>query len=187
MNPITVSNVLSAEEIDLINENIRVNSENISIQEETGRNFLNLDSLPQSIVDKITSIAREKTGKNLVSTGRAYSTYSNQFGSPALHPHVDRNDTKFIFDYQLKSNTKWSIIVEDSEYNLDDNSGIAFEAKNLVHYRPRKKFIDGEFVSMIFFHFIDLDDPEGSRARTDEEVAKINQEIGPKYSAYWQE
>jgi len=185
MNPVKVENVLSEEEINYIEDIIESNSDLISLQPETGRNFLQLD-LPENIVDKITSIAREKTGKNLLSTGRAYSTYSNQYGEPALHPHVDRNDTKFIFDYQLKSNTNWSIIVEDSEYNLEDNSGIVFEAKNLVHYRPRKKFLDGEYLSMIFFHFIDLDDPEGSRARTDKEVAEINAQIGPKYASYWQ-
>jgi len=186
MDPVRVDNVLNEEELSMLLSYIDSTKHLHENHPNLGRTFFHLIDLPDVLVDKITSIAKEKTKKNIKMTGRAFSTYTNKVGKPELAPHTDINDTFYIFDYQVSSNIDWPVIVEGVNYQLSDNSALIFSGKELVHWRPKKIFKDEEFLSMIFFHFIDLDDLESGRIYTDEEISLQIEKIMKKYSFYFE-
>jgi hypothetical protein len=186
MEPVIVKNIFTKEELDILFVAIK-NEEHLNVEDiNMSRSFYNLNNLPVNIVDKITKIAEEKTKTKLKMTGRAYSKYTNKNGEPSLQPHVDKNDTKYIFDYQVSANVDWPIFVENNKYQLKDNEALIFSGKNSVHWRPKKIFKNEDFVSMIFFHFIDLNDLETSKERTYEEQSLISQKIIKEYSFYYE-
>lgn len=79
--------------------------------------------------------------------------YSNKYGQPQLPPHFDGDYNDLIIDYQLASNTSWSLGVDTSTYQLEDNSALIFNPNAYAHWRPRKAFKGGEYVRMVFFRF----------------------------------
>ena len=64
--------------------------------------------------------------------------------------HFDGNKNNVCFDYQLKSNTEWPIIVENEEYILKDNDALLFDPGYQLHGRPDKVFMDDDYVNMFF-------------------------------------
>lgn len=152
--------------------------------EENGRTLNNLNSLSNEIKKKLLDLVESKLNKNLKIVGEGFATYKKEYGDPSLDPHIDSNETSYILDYQFDSNVEWPIFVEGESFTLNNNEAVLFSGKNQIHWRPKRKFSDDEYVSMIFFHFIDLDDIDRSKAReyTEEEKARID-----KYSKIWNE
>lgn len=81
--------------------------------------------------------------------------YSSEFGEPNLPPHYDGDNTEVIVNYQLKSNTNWGVGVDEQVFYIEDNTAIAFNPNEHIHWRPIKKFEPGEYVRMVFFRFYD--------------------------------
>ena len=189
MTPVVINDIFTAEEIEVLLLDIEresSNADNFKIQESLGRSFCNLDSLSKALVSKIHKIAEEKTGKNLRMTGRAYSRYSSEYGKPALSPHIDINATKYILDYQVSANINWPISVEQSTYELQDNAGLIFSGKQSVHWRPKRTFNKGDYVSMIFFHFVDTDDLETSKKILEEKQESVFSRVRTEYAFYYE-
>ena len=124
--------------------------------------------VPQKILDKVLWIASNQYGKELKIHNIYSTTYSLEHGIPKLHPHKDNADSVCILDYQLDGNIQWDIFVEEESFALKNNDALIADVCNNLHWREPKKFIVGEFLTMIYFLFYD---PENIvRNRTQDEI-----------------
>lgn len=152
--------VLTQEEIAQLKDYIKqCESDKYLDEPQLGRSRTNMDidEFPKNILDKINDLGKTVSGSN-IGVGSIYSsTYSNEFGRPDLPPHLDPSNATFCIDYQLESNTTWDIAVEGTLYRLKDNNAVTIPTSTHAHWRKQKTFNDGEFVTMVFFHFNELD------------------------------
>ena len=47
----------------------------------------------------------------------------------------------------------WTLWIDDKEYELKENDAIVFSAVNQVHWRPKRKWKEGEFVEIVSFDY----------------------------------
>jgi hypothetical protein len=133
--------------------------ETTNILENYGRLEMKHINLPEDIIGKLYYTVKNSSDEefpNLAFGFVIYAEYSKKYGNnPMLDPHFDISDAHtIILDYQLESNTSWDITVESETFSIYDNSGLLFEPEGNVHYRPIKKFDDGEFIKMLFIRLI---------------------------------
>ena len=123
--------------------------------------------MPEKVERKIISHVEEITGLSGFEMEYQFSRYElldidGKEEIPSLRPHFDRfNEPRFTFDYQINSNVSWPIYVEGTEFVLKNNEALTFSGTHQVHWRPKKDFIPGEFVEMIFCHLYLKDSEEG--------------------------
>jgi hypothetical protein len=96
------------------------------------------------------SVLLNKTVKNI---SLVFAHYEAKHGQPNLPPHFDGDNNDVIVDYQYKSNTSWGLGVATECFEIQDNEALIFNPNQYPHWRPKKEFKDGEFVTMIFFRF----------------------------------
>ena len=113
--------------------------------------------VPKEVCDKLFSIAKSISSKELKSSGMTYVEYNKKYGTPNLPPHFDGDDKNLIINYQISSNTSWDIGVDLGTHIMEDNSALVFNANKNIHWRPHKVFAEGDYVRMIFFRFQDVD------------------------------
>lgn len=172
---VVIENVLTDDERSKILSDIE-NFQSPRLHDQLG--YLTFDiGLQDSVISKVTAIAENIYGGNVVLKEYNLSRYQNHKspdGSntivPLLFPHTDFfASPRITLDYQFRSNTKWGIVVDNqdivSEYTLDDNQILSFSGTNQVHWRNKKVFTDDEFIEMIFFHF----EPIGANSLSTEE------------------
>lgn len=87
-----------------------------------------------------------------------YIDYNIKYGdgryAPALPPHLDADENLVTFNYMLDGNIDdWEVWVADKPYNLKKGDAIIFSAVNQVHWRPKRKWSEGEFVEIISFDY----------------------------------
>lgn len=109
------------------------------------------------IRNKISDLANSLSGKKVHLSSAAYAYYSNLYGEPNLPPHFDSDSTDLIIDYQLEANISWDLGINQELYPLEDNSAIVFNPNTNIHWRPHRRFEDGEYVKMLFFRFVGVD------------------------------
>lgn len=89
-----------------------------------------------------------------------YIDYNIKYGygdnSPALPPHLDADENLITINYCLDTNIDWDLYIgtpEDSSkferYKLTAGQTIVFSAVNQIHWRPKRKFKEGEFCEII--------------------------------------
>lgn len=126
------------------------------------RDFLGrieINNLPVSdlIKEKIFKLAKDmyqldqSFPENI--SGITYVEYNQKYGKPSLNVHKDNGSCGLILDYQLDSNTSWPFGVEESTYNLKNNSILAMYPLEHYHWRPDIEWKDEDFVRLIFFEF----------------------------------
>ena len=148
-----LTNIFSEQEIkDLL----FLQEDNTRVDNKLGR-VISGNSLQIYLIKKIEKIVNEFSNINLISSGATYIEYNNKYGDPNLPPHFDGDITDAILNFQLSSNTEWSIGLDTEIYNLEDNSGLLFHPNKNIHWRPIKKFKDGQYVKMLLFRFINSD------------------------------
>ena len=156
MESAIVKNIFSDEEIAKIKV-IRDNIGNVAVSKRwPGREVKPLPSLnllPEGITKNLTDIAILHYGKPLEIYAVAFGRYSKEFGTPKLGPHMDEVPSQFTLDYQLDGNISWSLNVEGKEYVLENNDALVFEGENVLHWRPKRDFNDGEFLDLMWFQF----------------------------------
>lgn len=136
------------------NEDISILSTNsILLNKELGRIRINLP-LDLKIIKFLNEYV-QSYNKFMSIQYAFFVEYNNKYGIPFLPPHLDQTSSKTTFNYQLRSNIDWSSFVEGKEIELKDNSGFWIDVRDQVHWRRPKVFEDGDFLQMIFFHFID--------------------------------
>lgn len=125
-----------------------------------GRQIMEINNLPRSIESKLEKLGSSLYNKNLAFSYCLYVEYSKDYGQPNLPPHIDADSNDLIFNYQIRSNTSWDIGLGVKNYNLKDNSCLVFDPNQEIHWRPEKKFKDGESVEMVLFRLVDTDNPQ---------------------------
>lgn len=152
-----LATLFSEEELQQINDTINnVPESNTRINQTLSRITYDEARIPETIVKRLTGLAESIAGKTLrMVYPPSCVEYSNKYGEPHLNPHFDGDSTNLIIDYQLSSNTSWSIGVNFEVHQLEDNSAVVFHPNKNVHWRPVKAFQDGEYVRMMFFRFFD--------------------------------
>jgi hypothetical protein len=92
----------------------------------------------------------------------SYLDYNPKYGGgeylPSLPPHVDGANTIVTFNYCLDTNIEWDIYVDNIRYELKKGDALVFSAINQVHWRPKRKWKDGEFCEILTFDYSPLDD-----------------------------
>ncbi len=170
---VVVDNVLSQAEIDEIYKNLE-KSYNSYIMERYGQQVSNF-KMPESAISKIISICENISGvSGLILEAYQFSRYekfTREDGStsePKLVPHYDGfPEPRFTFDYQVRSNTLWPLLVEGKEFVLHDNQALTFSGTHQIHWRSKKRFYSGEFIDMIFCHLYLPGDIENTQAHWD--------------------
>jgi len=152
-NVYKVSNLFSPEDLKIIDE-LAQNSRPKALQTVLGRHTFSFD-LPQDILNKLREKLEPLLGTKIENLACTYADYRKEYGDPDLPPHMDVTIDGFMVDYQLKSNTSWGIGVETELFFIEDNEALIFNPGEKVHWRPHKKFEDGEYVGMMFFKFAD--------------------------------
>ena len=148
-----IKNVLSQEEIDLIQDTIAHSPKNT--QEIYGR-YMYHDTVWEqrtAFGDTILKKVVELTGKPYQLNSFVTGEYTAEVGKPNLPPHFDGDQIDLIMTYQLSSNKQWGVGVDLNVYDLEDNDGIIFHPNENIHWRPHTEFKDGEFVRVMFFRF----------------------------------
>jgi len=176
-----VEDVFTKEEIDAIYKAVENNVGSAFIEPHSQANtFIHL---PDSIIDKVTSLVRQLSGNdNLVISEYCHARYANVTSNcgkfhfkPSLFPHVDETfkEPRFTFDYQLNGNVDWPIIVApDKSFSLKNNQAVTFSGTHQVHWRQPQLFADDQFVEMVFFHCTDPTMPPKTEEFTESMVVK---------------
>jgi hypothetical protein len=126
-----------------------------------GRLEINNLPLPFELRMKIWRIGQEmyqldtSYPKNI--SGITYVEYNPKYGTPVLKVHKDNGTCGLILDYQLDANISWPFGVEDSVYELENNSILAMYPITHYHWRPEIEWNDGDFVKLLFFEFFTPD------------------------------
>jgi hypothetical protein len=163
---VVIDNALTQEEINLIFEIVK-NTDRQDFHNELSYNSWHIQ-LPDSIINKITNYAESVAGIKLRLAEYNFSRYQktiigDNIFNPLLFPHTDEafNADRVTLDYQIRSNVSWPITVDnwetETDYILADNQILTFSGTHQVHWRPKKDFIDGEFLEAIFLHFAPID------------------------------
>lgn len=155
---IVVQNVLSDYEIDQIYRNLEVSYRKYTM-EKYGQQISDF-WMPESALNKIISYCEDISGvSGLKLEAYQFSRYEKftrddgKESMPNLTPHFDTfAEPRFTFDYQIKSNTSWPIVVEENQFELSDNQAITFSGTHQIHWRPKKIFKEGEYIDMVFCH-----------------------------------
>jgi hypothetical protein len=124
------------------------------LNEEYGRLCIHGMEMPESVAHKINTMVSEMFNAELEGHISLCVEYNLQYGNPNLPPHFDGDYTEIILNYQLLSNTSWPCGVNTEVFDMEDNSALIFAPNANAHWRPHKKFEEGEFVRMIFFRFL---------------------------------
>jgi hypothetical protein len=121
------------------------------------------------ITNKLITIATNILNEEVVFDHAMSAIYSSKYGKPNLPPHFDGDKNDLVVNFQLSSNTSWDLGLDLETHTIDDNSAIAFNANEIVHWRPHKNFNEGEYVHMVFFRFYKM------KNRTDYSNVPMNQ------------
>lgn len=124
--------------------------------------------------------------------------YSNGKISPILPPHIDADDNIVTFNIQLGTNLKdgWDVIVSGKSYPMKDNQALIFSAVNQVHWRPKKRFADGDYLEILSLDYSPLDnykftglknplDPETRPEVRDQYTKDLN--LRPEFQSAWKQ
>lgn len=157
---VIVENVLLQEEIDQLYSIIENPLQKFIMKlfAQTVSDF----ELPLSIRNKIVAYCEEISGESDLEIAEyQFAKYknvtdeeSNERLLPNLTPHWDAAfaEPRFTFDYQIGGNTSWTLVVEDKDFTLNNNSALTFSGTHQIHWRERKIFSDSDYIDMIFFH-----------------------------------
>ena len=169
-----LDNVFSENTVKILQSFFK-NSKVQQLQEEYGRmlyfgphsnHSLAEEKIELELTKKINDLLKETLPVVEIS---ACVEYSAKYGEPGLPPHFDGDPTDLIVNYQLEANTDWPLGLDTKTVKLDNNSALLFNPNTSIHWRPIKKFKEGEYVKMIFFRFIDPVNPtDNSNVRFDQ-------------------
>lgn len=171
-----IENVFSEKEISDINAAALSKQHDTEIQNFLGRtrldyDFKDIDKLPKSIIDKANRLIKEFSDCEKRKYSFRYFTlveYNNKYGMPQLGPHKDTCAFTGTILCQLESNTSWDLYVEGVAYSLKDNNALLINARDQDHWRLHKDFYDGDYIKMVFLHYLDLDDQEMNYSNADQ-------------------
>ncbi|MEY4335069.1 MAG: hypothetical protein RLZZ196_3819, partial [Bacteroidota bacterium] len=115
---------------------------------------------PKDIEKKLDDIIKPLYQEEIGLCHYNYIDYNPKYGngiySPALPPHIDTAETPLTFNYQIGGNIDWEIFIEDKPYSLKTGDAIIFSSLNQVHWRPKRKWKQGEYVEILTMNWSPL-------------------------------
>lgn len=116
--------------------------------------------MPSDCEEILDSIARPLHKKEISLCHWNYIDYNKKYGygdnSPALPPHLDADENLVTINYCLDTNIEWDLYIGNwndtknfTKYTLRPGETIVFSAVNQIHWRPKRKFKDGDFCEII--------------------------------------
>lgn len=183
MENFLINNLFANNQIEHINKILNDNEDKIIFDEpDLGRTRYDFDrkDLGKELVSFLNMTA-QKYNKTLYLASCYYSEYNLKYGNPTLSIHTDQSPSVFTIDYQLDSNIDWPVYVEGKEFNLKNNQAVTINVNSQAHWRPKRIFAHGEYIKMIYFHFIDLS-IKNPKILTKEEMVPMQQ----KWNHLWE-
>ena len=150
-----ITNVLSKENHEQLKDVVRnIDKSGLEVHDEYGRLVMHFET-PANVLKAIYEIVQSITSEELVVKNSAMAvTYSKEYGVPNLPPHFDGDDTEMLFNYQIDSNTSWPLGYGTKSFIMKDNDVLMLQPNKKPHWRPKKEFQDGEYVTMLFVRFV---------------------------------
>jgi hypothetical protein len=113
---------------------------------------------PADIVETMDAVCKPIHKDPIQLVHYNYIDYNLKHGegknAPSLPPHLDADENLVTFNYCLDQNIEdWEVWVEDKPYTLKKGDAIIFSAVNQVHWRPKRKWKEGEFVEIVSFDY----------------------------------
>ena len=149
-------NVFTNKEIEDLYQAIDINQKEKTSTTAIYAQKIWFSQLPESVINKINSIAKEIYAEPVKLQEISFARYSKQYGEmPILTPHFDNafSTPRVTIDIQVKSNIDWALVVDNKSFTLKDNEALTFSGTNQIHWREYKEFKDNDFIEMIFAHF----------------------------------
>tara|TARA_B110000259_G_C14031069_1_gene406685 strand:- start:1760 stop:2347 length:588 start_codon:yes stop_codon:yes gene_type:complete len=120
-----------------------------------------LNWLPDSVVDKLTAAAQATSDVPIELRELSFCRYAIVEGKgvvPLLFPHLDETfkEPRLTLDVQVESTLDWPIVIEGTEFSLEDNQALTFSGTHQVHWRKKVEFGKEDHVDMIFAHFSEV-------------------------------
>lgn len=120
--------------------------------------------LPEESKEKLDNIAKPLYKERVELAHYTFIDYDRKFSDnkfdPILPPHLDGDENLVTINYCLDGNIDWDLYIGDiddphsySRYELKKGQAIVFSAINQIHWRPRKKFKEGDFLQIITFDY----------------------------------
>jgi len=117
---------------------------------------------PESLEKIMDSYVKPIYSEDIKLCHYSYIDYDPRHGdgeyAPSLPPHIDNTNTLITFNYMLDGNVDWDIYIDGKPYSLKAGDAIMFSAVNQPHFRPKRKWKEGEFVKIVTFDYSPLDD-----------------------------
>jgi hypothetical protein len=157
---VIVENVLTEDEISVLYSVIDNPSSKyvMKLFAQTVSDF----ELPNSVAKKIIDYSEKISGESGLEIAEyQFARYRNvvdpesgEILLPNLTPHWDAAfaEPRFTFDYQLGGNASWTLVVENKDFTLNNNSALTFSGTHQIHWRKKKIFSDSDYIDMVFFH-----------------------------------
>ena len=148
-------NIFSQDQIDEIYRLVdSTDIQDTHLQEWAGHRAWHI-KFSKDIEDTITRSAQEVLGEHVSLNGDySFARYTPEYGfNCKLFPHYDTRDTQRItFDIQLNADEPWGIVVENDQYNLNNNEALIFAGTQQIHWRENKTLSPNTKIDMIFCH-----------------------------------
>ena len=129
------------------------------IAKNMSRTLIEFD-MPEDCEKRLDEIAKPLYNGDIALCHWNYIDYNLEYGygdnSPALPPHLDADENLITINYCPDTNIDWDLYVSNwddtnnfTRYSLKGGQTIVFSAVNQIHWRPKRKFKDGEFCEII--------------------------------------
>lgn len=116
--------------------------------------------MPEDCEKRLDEIAKPLYSEEIALCHWNYIDYNLKYGygdnSPALPPHLDADENLVTINYCPDTNIDWDLYVSNwddtnnfTKYSLKGGQTIVFSAVNQIHWRPKRKFKEGEFCEII--------------------------------------
>jgi hypothetical protein len=129
------------------------------IAKNMSRTLIEFDT-PEDCERRLDEIAKPLYNGDIALCHWNYIDYNLKYGygdnSPALPPHLDADENLVTINYCPDTNIEWDLYVSNwndtsnfTKYSLSGGQTIVFSAVNQIHWRPKRKFKEGEFCEII--------------------------------------
>jgi alkylated DNA repair dioxygenase AlkB len=117
------------------------------------------DPLMNGLLDLKLPIVERESNLNLFPTYAYWRYYV--FGA-TLTKHTDRPACEISITACIKKYDNWRIVVEGTEFELEEGDGVLYAGCDQKHWRPG--IYKGEGMAQVFFHYVNQNGPHKHHA-----------------------
>lgn len=155
--PVTLDNVFSKKDIFKLKKLLNSSVPEKNWQDtKNDRRVLKFQELDSYFSKKLEPLAKKIfKDKTLKSTYAVYLDYNSP--TSKLPMHKDNSACTYTIDYCVSAKTPWGIVIEDREFFINENQGLAFMGGYDSHGRNKMPDPQSNRVEVIMFHFCPQD------------------------------